>query len=80
MRGEANRKRGTNREQKEANTDALRPCETIQLSPKVTDEVGTQKASAYADYFASLTLTSHPPSLTLRHLPLKGKAFFFCKV
>ena len=29
VRDEARRKRGSNREQKEANSDALRPCETI---------------------------------------------------
>lgn len=31
--GRSESERGTNREQKEANSDALRPCETIQLSP-----------------------------------------------
>ncbi len=78
MRDEARRKRGSNREQKEAISDALRPCETIQVSPKVTDEVDTQKsAELFADRTNALRVRcpAHLISLLRSQLPLKGKPF-----
>ena len=48
------------------------------LAPKVTDEVDTRKASAFTVDLSRSDTSSG--SLALRHLPLKGKAFFFGKV
>ena len=75
VREAARQKRGSNREQKKANSDALRPCETIAVVGGSRRLRGCSCARAVynprkAKRFSACT--PHPPNGTF---PIKGKAF-----